>query len=119
MAGTQEPGSDKNAGNPGKPGRAPRKERGQANNGFWYLLVIGVLAAVFFSVAARGRSGEKVEYSDFVSRVKSKTLNKDEVFELSIGTTMMVWQDQPQESLRSGKATSVKRFYASWPPLTN
>ena len=111
MAGTQEPGSDKNAGSPGKPGRAPRKERGQANNGFWYLLVIGVLAAVFFSVAARGRSGEKVGYSDFVSHVKSKTLNKDEVFELSIGTTMMVWQDQPQESLRSGKATSVKRFY--------
>ena len=111
MAGTQEPGSEKNSGATGKPARPPRKDRGQTNNGFWYLLVIGVLAAVFYSVAASSRSGEKVDFSDFMSRVESNALNKDEVFELSIGTTMMVWQDQPQESLRSGKVTTYKRFY--------
>ncbi len=117
MSGPQDPPSDKNSPGAGKPGRNLRKDKGQgqANNGFWYLLVIGILAAVFLSVASRGRTGEKIDYSDFLEQVESGTLNKDSMFELAIGSSAIYWQDKAAEDLRAGKATSVKRFYT---PLT-
>ena len=111
MAGTQEPGTDKNVGGPGKPGRTPRRERGQANNGFWYLLAIGVLAAVFYSVAVRGRSGEKVGYSDFLERVAAGALNKDEMFEVVVTPSVITWQDESREDLSRGSKSSFNRFY--------
>lgn len=117
MSGPQDPTSDKNSPNTGKPGRTGRKDKGpgQANNGFWYLLVIGILAAVFLSVASRGRSGEKINYSDFLAKVESGTLNKDCMFEISISSSAIYWQDTAADDLRTGKDTSVKRFYT---PLT-
>jgi cell division protease FtsH len=117
MSGPQEPSSDKNASGPGKPVRGPRKDKGQgqSNNGFWYLLAIGILAAVFLSVAGRGRNGEKIQYSDFIDQINRGKLNKDCMFELAIGSSAVYWQDKAADDLRSGKVTSVKRFYT---PLT-
>lgn len=117
MSGPQDPTSDKNSSGPGKPGRSIRKDKGtgQANNGFWYLLVIGILAVVFISVAGRSRNGEKINYSDFLTRVNSGTLNKDCMFELAIGSSAIYWQDKAADDIRSGKVTAVKRFYT---PLT-
>ena len=79
MAGPQEPLSDKNASGPGKPGKSSRKDKGQgqSNSGFWYLLVIGILAAVFITVAGRGTGGEEISYSEFLNRLETGTLNKD------------------------------------------
>ncbi len=111
MSGLQDPSTDKNSTGPVKPGRPPRKDRGQSNNAFWYLLVIGILGAVFMSVASRSRNGEKVDYSEFIRKVKVDDLNKDCVFELSIGTSALYWQDKSQQDLRLGKESSVKRFY--------
>lgn len=117
MSGPQDPSSDKSSSGSGKPNRSVRKDKGQgqANNGFWYLLAIGILAAVFLSVASRGRSGEKINYSDFLTKVKGGELNKDCMFELSIGSSAIYWQDKAADDIRSGKVTSAKRFYT---PLT-
>ena len=60
MSGQQDQSPGNDSGNSGKSGRSPRKERNQSNNGLWYLIAIGLIAAVAISVAARGRSGEKM-----------------------------------------------------------
>jgi len=110
MSGPQDSPSDNNSTGPVKPGRGARRDKGQANNGFWYLLVLGILTAVLVSVASNYPRPEKMAYSDFIDRVKSGDLNKDRVFELSIGTTAMSWQDKSARDLLSGKQSSVKRY---------
>ena len=117
MAGPQEPMSDKNAPGPGKPGKSSRKDKGQgqSNSGFWYLLVIGILAAVFITVAGRGTGGEEISYSEFLNRLETGTLNKDCMFEVSMGSSAIYWQDKAADDIRQGKVASVKRFYT---PLT-
>ena len=109
--------SDKNASGPGKPGKSSRKDKGQgqSNSGFWYLLVIGILAAVFITVASRGTGGEELSYSEFLNRLETGTLNKDCMFEVSMGPSAISWQDKAADDIRKGKVTSVKRFYT---PLT-
>jgi cell division protease FtsH len=109
--------SDKNASGPGKPGKSSRKDKGQgqSNSGFWYLLVIGILAAVFITVAGRGTGGEEISYSEFLNRLETGTLNKDCMFEVSMGSSAIYWQDKAADDIRKGKVTSVKRFYT---PLT-
>jgi cell division protease FtsH len=117
MAGPQEPLSDKNASGPGKPGKSSRRDKGQgqSNSGFWYLLVIGILAAVFITVAGRGTGGEEISYSEFLNRLETGALNKDCMFEVSMGSSAIYWQDKAADDIRKGKVTSVKRFYT---PLT-
>ena len=109
--------SDKNASGPGKPGKSSRKDKGQgqSNSGFWYLLVIGILAAVFITVAGRGTGGEEISYSEFLNRLETGTLNKDCMFEVSMGSSAIYWQDKAADDIRQGKVASVKRFYT---PLT-
>ncbi len=109
--------SDKNAPGPGKPGKSSRKDKGQgqSNSGFWYLLVIGILAAVFITVAGRGTGGEEISYSEFLNRLETGTLNKDCMFEVSMGSSAIYWQDKAADDIRQGKVASVKRFYT---PLT-
>lgn len=109
--------SDKNASGPGKPGKSSRKDKGQgqSNSGFWYLLVIGILAAVFITVAGRGTGGEEISYSEFLNRLETGTLNKDCMFEVSMGSSAIYWQDKAADDIRKGKVASVKRFYT---PLT-
>lgn len=109
--------SDKNASGPGKPGKSGRRDKGQgqSNSGFWYLLVIGILAAVFITVAGRGTGGEEISYSEFLNRLETGTLNKDCMFEVSMGSSAIYWQDKAADDIRKGKVTSVKRFYT---PLT-
>ena len=109
--------SEKNASGPGKPGKSSRKDKGQgpSNSGFWYLLVIGILAAVFITVAGRGTGGEEISYSEFLNRLETGTLNKDCMFEVSMGSSAIYWQDKAADDILKGKVTSVKRFYT---PLT-
>ncbi len=109
--------SEKNASGPGKPGKSSRKDKGQgqSNSGFWYLLVIGILAAVFITVAGRGTGGEEISYSEFLNRLETGTLNKDCMFEVSMGSSAIYWQDKAADDILKGKVSSVKRFYT---PLT-
>jgi cell division protease FtsH len=79
------------------------------------LLVIGILAAVFITVAGRGTGGEEISYSEFLNRLETGTLNKDCMFEVSMGSSAIYWQDKAADDIRKGKVTSVKRFYT---PLT-
>jgi cell division protease FtsH len=79
------------------------------------LLVIGILAAVFITVAGRGTGGEEISYSEFLNRLETGTLNKDCMFEVSMGSSAIYWQDKAADDIRKGKVASVKRFYT---PLT-
>ena len=70
-----------------------------------------MLAAVLFSVVTRGYKGEKVEYSEFIQRVRDKSLRQDQVHELKITEAWMTWQDQSKDAVTTGKATLVRRYY--------
>jgi cell division protease FtsH len=93
--------------------KRPRKERDKSNNGIWYLLAIGIVISVVISVAIRGSGGEKIAFSDFVRRVQNEHYSSGNVYELTIGTSAMVWQDKSKEEVESGAATDRKRFYVS------
>jgi len=108
MSGSKDPSSDKNS------GKSPRKDKGQANNGFWYLLVIGIIGAVALSVAARSRTGEKVEYSEFIRRVSDDVYNQNNVFEMKISASAVYWQDRSARDPRSS-GESARQYYT---PLT-
>ncbi|HAP07390.1 MAG TPA: cell division protein FtsH [Planctomycetaceae bacterium] len=110
MSGSPESPSENGSGNQNAP-KTPRKDRSQSGGSFWYLLVAGMLAAVLFSVVTRGYKGEKVEYSEFIQRVRDKSLRQDQVHELKITEAWMTWQDQSKDAVTTGKATLVRRYY--------
>lgn len=91
----------------------PRKDRNQSGNGFWYLLAIGLVISVVISVAIRSRSGEKVEFSDFVRRVRVGHYTSGNVHELTVGPATMAWQDKSKDEIRTGNVSEVKRYYVS------
>jgi cell division protease FtsH len=66
-------------------------------------------------VAGRGTGGEEISYSEFLNRLETGTLNKDCMFEVSMGSSAIYWQDKAADDIRKGKVASVKRFYT---PLT-
>jgi cell division protease FtsH len=90
-----------------------RKDRGQSGNSVWYLLAIGIVISVIISVAVRGRAGEKIPFSDFVRRVDNGHYTEGNVYELTIGTSAMVWQDKSREEVENGNAPDRKRYYVS------
>ncbi|MFO0426188.1 MAG: ATP-dependent zinc metalloprotease FtsH [Planctomyces sp.] len=98
----------------GRPGRSPRKDRNPSGNTFWYLMVLGVILAVAFSVAGRGRHGEKLRFSEFKTKLESGELNRGNVQELTIGTSAMAWQSHSAED---AKRHQIPDFQRSWVPL--
>ena len=108
----QSPGNDSgNSGNSGKSGRSPRKDRNQSSNGLWYLIAIGLIAAVAISVAARGRSGEKMSYSEVMKKLSEGTLNTSQMYEVSLSQTALTWQYPSREDAMEGKGGDFKRFH--------
>ena len=110
MSGQQDQSSGNDSGNSGKPGRLPRKDRSQSNNGMWYLIAIGLIAAVVISVVARGRSGERLSYSEVMQRLDKKTLNASQMFEVALSQTALTWQYPSREDALAGKGGEFKRF---------
>lgn len=104
----QSPGND--SGNSGKSPRAPRKDRNQSNNGLWYLIAVGLIAAVVISVATRGRSGEKMSYSEVMQKLDKGTLNADQMYEVSLSQTALTWQYPSREDALEGKG-EFKRYH--------
>lgn len=111
MSGQQDQPSEQDPGIPGKPIRPSRKDRNQSNNGLWYLLVVVILVAVVVSVAARGRSGEEIQFSTLMEKLRLKTLNSSQMFEVAISQTALTWQYPSREDALAGKGGEFKRFY--------
>ena len=109
MSGSQNPSPD--SGTPNKAPKGPRKDRAPSGGSFWYLLVAGILAAVLFSVMTRGLKGEKVEYSDFIARVRSGELPKERIWQLEITQAYVTWQDYSRKDILANPALPWKRFY--------
>ncbi len=110
MSGQQDQSPGNDSGNSGKSGRTPRKDRNQSNNGLWYLIAIGLIAAVAISVAARGRSGEKISYSEVMKKLSDGTLNISQMYEVSLSQTALTWQYPSREDAMEGKGGDFKRF---------
>jgi len=110
MSGQQDSPSENDS---GKPVRSPRKNQSQSSNGLWYLLVVVAIVAIVVSVAARGRSGERMSFSEVMRQLgpDSKTLNSSQMFEVSISQTALTWQYPSREDALAGKGGEFKRFY--------
>ena len=111
MSGQQDPPPGNDSGNSPKPSRSPRKDRNQSNNGLWYLIAIGLIAAVAISVAARGRSGEKMSYSEVMKKLSEGTLNTSQMYEVSMSQTALTWQYPSRDDAMEGKGGDLKRFH--------
>lgn len=111
MSGSPEQSPESGSGGSSKPGRSGRKDRGQGNNTVWYLLVLGIVLAVVLSVAGRGRSGERMKFSQFLKEVEEGELSSKNVFELTIGTASIVWQNKAAGESLSSRSSDFKRFY--------
>ncbi len=111
MSGSPEQFPESGSGGPSKPGRSGRKDRGQGSNTVWYLLVLGIVLAVVLSVAGRGRSGERMKFSQFLNKVEEGKLSPQNVFELTIGTASIVWQNKAAGESLSSRSSDFERFY--------
>ena len=113
MSGQQDQSSGNDSGNSAKPGRSPRKDRNQSNNGMWYLIAVGLIVAVLISCVARGRSTERMSYSEVMERLSEdkKTLNASQMYEVSLSQTALTWQYPSREDALAGKGGEFKHFY--------
>ncbi|HRA90068.1 MAG TPA: ATP-dependent zinc metalloprotease FtsH, partial [Planctomycetaceae bacterium] len=76
----------------------------------WYLIAVLLIALVVISVAARGRSGERMSYSEVVQRLDKGTLNASQMYEVSLSQTALTWQYPSHEDASAGKGGELKRF---------
>ena len=92
-----------------KPEKGPQRDRGSQTNFLWYALVFSLVGMVVFSTM-NGRTGELMEYSEFVEKIKSGELSPEEVHELNIGPQEMTWQSRSVEHLKNNRSADVKRY---------
>jgi cell division protease FtsH len=92
-----------------KPEKGPQRERGSHTNFLWYALVFSLVGMVVFSTM-NSHSGELMEYSEFVRKIESGTLSREEVQELQIGPMEMTWQSRSAEYLKNNRAADVERY---------
>jgi len=111
MTGEQQPPADKSSGSGGRTPKGSRRERGTSGGGFWYLLILGILGAVLFSVLSRSWQGDRVEYSEFLRQIRSGELPKERVCQLRIGASYLKWQDHTRDAILSKRDLSWKSFY--------
>ncbi len=121
MSGGPEHSSENGSGGTPKPVRPPRKERGQGGNAVWYLLVLGIVLAVILSVTNRGRTGERMKFSEFMDRLEDdqefpdvtprEKLTPANVHELTIGTSAIVWQNKSAEDALAARSSDFKRYF--------
>ncbi len=110
MSGPQDPSSGNDSGDSGRPVRSPRRDRNQSSNGMWYLIAVLLIALVVISVAARGRSGERLSYSEVMQRLDKGTLNASQMYEVSLSQTALTWQYPSREDAAAGKGGEFRRF---------
>ncbi|MDA1229527.1 MAG: ATP-dependent zinc metalloprotease FtsH [Planctomycetota bacterium] len=111
MSGQQDQSSGNDSGNSGKPGRSPRKDRNQSNNGMWYLIAIGLIVLVAISVVARGPSGEKMSFSEAIQKLNKGTLNNSQMYEVSLSKEALAWQYPSREDAQAGRGGPFQRHY--------
>jgi len=109
--GKRPPGADGSGG--GK-----RGEQKPSSNLFWFLMIVGAIAAIVFSVFNQNRSGEELTYSEFVQELERTDansgdavgrFNRENVFELVIGVDYIRFQDEAKQKDKPDAAET--KFY--------
>ena len=98
---------------PEKGGESRKDKKPQSGNGLWYIVVFGVLGMLIFSTVSQSRSGEKLKLSEFLRKIQGENpeLTSQNVHELTIGPTLMTWQDTSADAVKAGK--TAKRYSVS------
>ncbi len=87
-----------------------RTDRGPSSNLFWYLMIGVVLAAIVFSFSSRTYRGDKLEFSEFKAKLRSKELGPTNVYELKIGPSAITFQDQPASQSGETEKRTVRHY---------
>lgn len=111
MTGDQQPPAKKSPNEGARNPKGGRRERGTSGGGFWYLLILGILGAVLFSVLSRSWQGERMEYSDFLRKIRSGELPKERVCQLQFSEAYLTWQDHSREEILANRNLSWKSYY--------
>ena len=96
---------------PPKPpsGGEPKRSDRNPSNLVWYLIIFGVIAALAVSFVSRQNSADELSFSEFMDGVKSGEYGPTNVYELTISSDYLTFQDQPKP--KSGEKTKPsKRF---------
>jgi len=95
-------GGDRRGGADGS-GRGKRGEQKPSSNLFWFLMIVGAIAAIVFSVFNQNPSSDELTFSEFVEELERRDANSGEpvgqfdrsnVFELIIGADYIRFQDK-------------------------
>jgi cell division protease FtsH len=79
-------------------GGSPRKpESSNSNRVILYLLIVATIFLVIYPLLFTQSNVETVKFSDFETGIADNTYNKTNVYELLIGQTSIVFQDQPAD----------------------
>ena len=98
-------------GRPPAGGPQRRPDRPQSSNLFWFLMIVGAIAAIVFSVFNQSHSRTELSYSEFYTKltVKQKQdgqpeFHRGNIYELVIGADYIQFQDKPKEEDKAAPA---------------
>ncbi len=95
---------------PAPPGGSQKKpERGQSTNVFWFVMIAFILVIVVFQLA-RLWQHKTVTISEFRTKIANGELGQHNVYELTIGSKGLVYQDAPKSE---SSKTAPKIFKVS------
>lgn len=100
------PESDQNPSSKKKSsGDSKKTERPQSGNLFLYLVILGVIAMLVFTVMGDGRKRKELDYTELLVGLEPKSdkpgtglFNKDNVHEMVVGDHAVTFQDYPKAS---------------------
>tara|TARA_B100000029_G_scaffold346651_1_gene338991 strand:+ start:80 stop:2155 length:2076 start_codon:yes stop_codon:yes gene_type:complete len=81
-------------------------EQKPSSNLFWFLMIVGAVAAIVFSVFNQAGSRDELTYSEFIGELERRDANtdkpigkytKENVHEVVIGADFILFQDKPRE----------------------
>lgn len=106
------PPPDDNHGPKRQRSRDPKRpDRQPSSNLFWYLMLGLVVAAVIFSFMNSRRKGEELKFSEFYSGLQSGRFHVGNVYELTIGTGYITFQDQPKSADSKTSQDTISYFH--------
>jgi cell division protease FtsH len=92
---------------PPRRGEGRRSERQPPSNAFWWLMGLLLVGGIVFSFANKGEDRKEIRFSELLAGLQSDPplYNRDNLFELTIGSGYITFQNRPSADAASDKQT--------------
>jgi cell division protease FtsH len=97
---------------PQVPGRKSGDRKERSNNNLFLYVVLGVLLVfVAATLISRQRRGDELKFSELFEGLESGRFTEKNVYDLTIGTTLITFQDQPRSKTSSLRSSEPATHY--------